>query len=605
MSLDDIGTIHLVRTTDDAFECLRWLSLQNDIAIDTEGTGLSPEKDRVRLVQVGNDKEAWAIPFEINQMLVEDIVKRYEGIYTTHNGPYDWHMLASHGIKLPRRMIHDTRLMAHTLSSTGPLGLKQLYSTHVDPRGADLQDDLKKLFRETGWNWETVPWDHPTYWQYACVDTCETRQLKDRLLPQVNAISPDSYALELAASWPISDMERHGILLDRPYFEGLAGKAQQQVDMMIGEIKAEWGISPGSVAQLSEKLQAEGVRLTKLTAGGNSYSMDKYVLDRIRHPLAQAVIAYREQKTLLSTYLLKYLELTEHGSRIHPSINSVGGRSKNPFEPGGAGQGVRTGRMSSDNPNIQNVPTRSELGKVIRNGFIVEEDHVWMSSDFDQIEMRGMAHASDDPDLKAMFLTGEDFFVSMAKKMFNDPDFVKEDPRRSRVKNGMYAKVYGAGPDKFALTAKMIDADGNPLIAEATAFIRHLDTTFPGPARFAQAVINKGYQRLRDEGVAYVTSPLTGRRMIADRDRVFALVNYYVQGMAGEVMKMKIIEADQAGLTKYMQFPVHDELDLSVPKDEVPEVRAALHEIMNDDKLLSVPVSASVDIGSSWGEAKG
>lgn len=605
MSLDDITDLHLVTNTDEAYECLRWLSRQHKIAIDTEGTGLSPERDRVRLVQVGNETEAWAIPYEINQMLVRDIVGRFEGEYITHNGPYDFAMLAKDGVVLPRHRTHNTLLQAHVLYSKGPLGLKPLYSQHVDERGSMLQDDLKAVFAEKKWDWSTIPWDYPAYWQYGCVDTCETAQLDAVLRPRVMSVSPRSYELELAVSWVIERMSRKGAMVDRPYVERFAGELDERTAALMKTIREDWRIEPGSGRDLVNRLQADGVELVKLTPKGDAYSTDKDALSAISHPLAALVLEYRKISKLTSTYLHTYLKLSEYDGRIHPSINSVGGRSKNPFEPGGE-DGVRTGRSSADTPNLQNVPKRGEFKTAVRRSFRAADGCDWLSSDFDQIEMRTMAHASGDQGLKDAFLSPDDFFVVMGRSVFDDPDFVKEDPRRQLIKNGMYAKVYGAQAPKFALTAGLttVGPDGRliPLIQEADRFLRSVDRLYPGVPKFAAAVEAAGRQRLKDEGTAYVRSPLTGRRIAAAPNKLYALVNYYVQGMAAEIMKYKILQLDAAGLGEYMMFPVHDEIDMEVPREQRDEVIRTMSEVMNDDHLLSVPVTASVSVGPNWGE---
>lgn len=605
MSLDDITDLHLVTNTDESFDMLRWLSVQDRLAIDTETTGLSPERDHVRLVQVGNEREAWAVPFEINKMLIKDTVDRFQGEWVTHNGPYDYAMLAKDGVVLPQHRTHNTLLQAHVLYSKGPLGLKPLYSQHVDERGAMLQDDLKKAFAENKWDWSTIPWDYPQYWQYGCVDTCETAQLDAVLRPQVMKVSPRSYELELAVSWVIERMCRKGAKIDRPYVERLTEELDTKEAGLRRKIQDEWGVSPGSARELITRLQADGVELVKLTPKGDAYSTDKEALSVLDHPLAEAVLEYRSISKITSTYLHGYLELSQYDGRIHPSINSVGGRSKNPFEPGGQ-DGVRTGRSSANDPNLQNVPKRGPFKKAIRRSFTVEDDHFWLSSDFDQVEMRGMAHASQDPGLRAAFLDPDDFFVVMGRNVFSDPAFEKEDPRRQLIKNGMYAKIYGAQAAKFAVTAGLVHTDEHgrkvPLIQEADKFLRSVDRMYPGIPKFAEAVIKKGIERQREEGVAYVRSPLTGRRITADRGREYALVNYYVQGMAAEIMKYKILQLDAAGLGEYMMFPVHDEIDMEVPEEKRQEVIKTVMEVMNDDRMLSVPITASVEVGPNWGE---
>jgi DNA polymerase-1 len=340
-------------------------------------------------------------------------------------------------------------------------------------------------------------------------------------------------------------------------------------------------------------LQDAGVEFTKLTGTGN-ISLDKEVLGAIEHPLAQAVLGRRRAQKVCSTYLGTYLDLTEFDPRIHPSINTVGGSGKSPFEPGG-NSGVRTGRMSSNDPNMQNVPTRGVFKKKIRNCFVPAEAHTWIKADFAQIEMRGMTHMSQDPAMMAAFKSDEDFFVALAKQLFNEPEFRKSDPRRQMVKNGGYAKIYGAGIDKFSATAGIPSEEGR-------AFMNAFDSTFSGVVRWTRELESLARRRLDAEGEAYVRSPLTNRKLVADSGKLYTLVNFAIQGMAAEILKMKIVEADNAGLGDFMILPVHDEIDFEIPDDQLDDVIPVIKSVMNDDRLLSVPIESSLDFGKRWGD---
>lgn len=614
MSLDDVRTLHLVETTEDAMECLRWMSNKDKIGFDTEGTGLSPEKDRVRLVQVGDQYEGWAIPYEMNSMLVHDIVKRFQGTYLMFNAVYDVAMMRSSGCPIPIHQVEDVRLKAHVLSSTGPLALKKLCEMHVDPAAANLQDDLKAVFAERGWNWATIPWDFEPYWMYGALDPVLTYQLDDVLDPEVRRTAPASYDLEMSAAWPVERMMRNGVFLDQPYVTGKLAEYETEAAGLLDECLKEYGLRPGSNTQVEQALLASGVDLARYSTLGRSghYSVAKHILDKIDHPLAKLVCEYRRVTKLSGTYLGPYLRVVGPDGRIHPKINTVGGIAKNPFEPGG-GQGVRTSRMSGSDPNLQNVPMRTEEGKAVRRSFKAMcsercgcgNEHVWLKCDFDQIEQRVMAYMSRDPGMIEAFHSPEDYFVAIGQQLFNEPDFKKSDPRRQSIKNAAYADIYGAGPEKFAITAQMMTEWGEPDVDTARAFLIQMHDKFPGPPAFSRKVINQANIRYKLEGEAYVRSPLTGRKLVADRGRFYALVNYLIQGMAGELLKMKIRDASSAGLDPYMVLAVHDEIDLDVPKHEADDVIDTLHEIFNDTEILApVPVSASVEMGPTWGEVK-
>lgn len=598
MSLADVK-VHLVDSVDTASEMFRWLSNKRIIGFDTETTGLNKRKDKVRLIQVGDQQTGWSIPWERWGGVFEELVRRYQGHYVAHNLTYDHRMLSNEGIHIPKERCHDTRPMMHVLTSTGSLALKQFAKKNIDPMAAALQDQLDEAIQRGGWTWASVPINFAPYWQYGGLDPVLTMRAFDMLYPQVQAEAPLSYQLELAVAWSCDKMEARGTRVDRPYIQAMIDELSAYMANVDQWCYHNYRLeNPGSDLQVIDVLQRENVNLVKRTDTGARYSVDKEVLGSLTHPLAGAVLGRRQAGKVISTYLDTYLELTTDAYPfIHASINTVGGTDKNPFEPGGGGRGVRTGRMSMSGPNLQNVPTRTKMGKRIRNAFVPRPDHLWVKDDADQIEMRILTHLSQDPGLIAAFKSDKDFFVNLGVQLFHEPDFQKSDSRRQLIKNGGYAKIYGAGNEKFAKTAGTSEAD-------AAEFMSNFDAGYPGIATFVRSVERVAKQRLHEEGEAYVRSPMTGRKHVADVRKEYALVNYLIQGMAGEVLKMKIVEADAAGLDEFMIFPVHDEVDLDVPEDQVPQVLETLDDVMNDSSMLSVPITWTPAVGERWGEAK-
>lgn len=596
--LDGID-VHLIDSMEEVGNFLRWLStdsVKDEIACDTECSGLDKDLDWVRLVQFGDEVSGWAIPFERWGGVVEDVVKRYTGRYVTHNGPsYDVPMLRRAGIELPRHKVDDTRIMLHTLRSTGSTALKSAATEMIDPRAATMQHKLDEAIgKKGGWTWATVPIDFEPYWVYACVDTVLTKQLKNILWPQVQAEALASYELELAVIWVTEAMERRGVRVDREYTRRLRDQLASYIEQVEVWCKENYGIWPGASQKIIEILTRDGVEFTKLTGGGN-ISLDAEVLSGISHPLAEAVLGRRKSQKSVSTYLDNYLKMSERDGRIHPSINTIGGIDKNPYEPGG-GKGVRTGRMSMSDPNLQNVPTRTNAGKRIRNCFIPSDDHVWVKCDADQIEMRILAHHSADPGLIAAFHAEGDFFVNMGRTLFNEPDFMKSDPRRQFIKNGGYAWIYSAGPDKFAKTVGVS-------VDEASDFMRNMNTTYSGVATWKAEIEREARANYDLYGEPFIRSPFTGRKLVADSiRRLYTLVNYDIQCSAAEMLKTKIVQADQAGLGKFMLMPVHDEIDFEVPKDDIDDFLTTLNDVMNDATLLRVPMTWSAEVGPRWGE---
>jgi DNA polymerase I len=607
----DTAQAHLIESVDDAAEFMRWLSTKKKVAFDTESTGLDHDTDHARLVQYGDGRDGWAIPFERWAGVVDDAVKRYEGEYIMHNAPFDWIMMKNGGVNIPRHKCHDTRLKAHVLSSTGPLGLKPLAERYVDPRASAAQQTLNDgIGKHGGWTWANVPVTYEPYWVYGALDPVLTYLLDEKLDPLVQAEAPLSYQLELASQWVCEDMARRGVSVDREYTSDLYDKMTDYIDVVTKWCVDYYGVKPGSNDAVAQKLIDEGVRLVKRTDAGR-FSVDKSVLSSIAHPLAQGVLGRRQAVKISSTYLRHYLDLSTRDGRIHPSINTVGGTAKNPFEQGGA-RGVRTGRMSMDSPNLQNVPIRTKEGKRIRNCFDArcsarcgcDASHTWIKCDFDQIEMRLFTHIADDPEMRKLFGGTVDPFLQATRDVFGDVTILKTDDRRQHMKNAFYAKLYGAGVEKFALTAGIRNEFGDLDLPVAQAFLTRLDQLYPGIRTLQRSIETEANTRRQREGEAYTRSPLTNRKFTADEGREYALMNYAVQGTAGEILKMKMVEVDQAGISQYLVLPVHDEFDFDAPHYEVNDVLATLHDIMNDDTLLSVPITATASVGERWGSVE-
>lgn len=218
-----------------------------------------------------------------------------------------------------------------------------------------------------------------------------------------------------------------------------------------------------------------------------------------------------------------------------------------------------------------------------------------VGADYEQVEMRLAAHFSEDPGLIEAFLSGDDFFTVMGRSIFEDPTFEKSDERRALVKNGMYAKVYGSGTEKFAATVGIPEG-------EAKLFMAKLDQTFPGLRTFSDNVTRTAAMRGVREGTEYIRTP-TGRRLVAPEGRAYALVNAAIQGTAADIFKQAIVELDAAGLAEYLVMPVHDELILSVPETLVDEVEAGLRTVMERDDFR-VPLAVDSHHGYRWGDLK-
>jgi DNA polymerase-1 len=467
---------------------------------------------------------------------------------------------------------------AHIQEGHLPTGLKPQSYRHVDKSSMDAQAELDEAVKRLGW--ANIPINFPPYWIYGALDpvlTAHLDEVHDQDLPA------EAFSIENAVIWPLMDMSSRGVRVDLDYAREKNDAFLRHCDELRQWVHAEYGVGIGSNMGIIKVLQAEGYEFSKITESG-ALSLDAEVLGDIDHPLARTVLRHRKLTKLSSTYLEFYLQNAIDGL-IHPSINSVG---------------ARTSRMSMSEPNCQNLPRSSEHNRaatIIRNCFIPRPGHVLLFCDFDQIEMRGLAHMSQDSGLITAFNSPEDFFVTLARSVFHDPGInSKKDPRRQIVKGVGYGKVYGAGVAKQAQTAGV----SYQFAAEAN---EAFDLAFPGVARFISEVAQEANHNRMVYGSAFTTCPLTGRKHHADRGKEYALVNYKVQGWAAAIFKQKILELANTPLGEWMILPVHDEIILDVPEERVDFAVKVLRQVMNDQSYL-VPISAGVAYGTRWGEKK-
>lgn len=606
MSVLDSTELTLITTLDDVLAYMNWLGERRPVhalGADTETTGLNPMEDRVRLIQVGDNRHGWAMDREQWLGVFADTVRRWDGEWIFHNGPFDTLSLEqSCGVTVPRYKIHDTMVQSRINEPHMSMALKAQSTRHVDPAAAGLQDILKG----TSFTWKTVPVGYLPYWSYGALDPVLTYCLDLHHRPIVLNEAPKAYELEMAVLWVVETMRRNGACIDRKWVTTCYEKFSAYCSEVERWVFDNYRVKAGSNAGIIKILSSEGFKFSKTTKSG-AISLDKEVLASIDHPLAKAVLSRRQAQKMTSTYLQFYLEETTDEHRyVHPSFNTLG---------------ARTSRMSCDSPNLQNVPRlgTSKFADAIRNCIVSryidpellcsfdetgfsQSDAVKHGAlilcDFSQIEMRILAHLTNtmgDASMVQAFLSDEDFFVSLARQIYNDDTIDKKDPRRRVTKNGGYACIYGAGNDRFAQTCG-IDR------ATAREFFTRWNILYPGVSAWQRSIANEATVMLRETGIPFVRSMLTHRRYVGDVGKIYALGNYSIQGMAAEINKMKLIELDNADLAQYMIATVHDEVILDVPGHAVLSTIDVLQRTMNDDSILSVPITAEVSFGHRWGK---
>jgi DNA polymerase-1 len=593
MSLADVQ-LNLVDSVEKAEKFMTWLSQRrpmNAIAIDTE-TGelagrptkdaLSPWHGKLRLVQVGDAQTGWAIPWDEWSGVFYEAMEKFDGPIVCHNIAFEakWFEIHSRW-SIPWQRAHDTMIMSQIIDPIGSAALKKLTAQYVDGKAAALQTHLDNSLHENGWTWGTVPVNFEPYWAYGALDPVLTMRLFEQFWEKcgTGGIYSTPYELEMATRKIATRMELNGARVDLDYSQKKFDELNQYGESVRKWGQDTYGMSITSNIQLVRQLEKMGADITETTPSGQkSASKDQLkMLVRDGSPevqqLADVVLKQRKADKLANTYFKNFLEGNINGI-VHPSIRTLA---------------ARTGRMSITQPALQTLPSGDAT---VRRAFIPkDDDHLIISSDLDQVEFRLTANLSQDQDLINLFneadRTGGDVFTEIMRQVYQDPTAQKSDNRRKLIKGVVYGKLYGAGVTTMALTAGVSDA-------QMKSVVDAFDQNYPGVRYMAQAIEDAGMKRLRSEGVGYVKTK-TGRRLPCDDDRVYSLTNYLIQASAAEIFKQNLVKLDQADLTEYLIVPVHDEIVLNVPKDNVEEIMQTVRECMTTTEGWDVPLTAGVD----------
>ena len=605
MTTNGLGDVklHLVDSVEKAGEFLTWLGERRPhdaIAIDTE-TGeypgrerkdaLSPWHGRLRLVQVGDGQQAWAMAWDEWAGAFYQAMDKFDGQIVCHNIGFEarWFDVQSRW-KLPWHRAHDTMIMAHIIDPLGVGALKRLAALYVDGRAVALQDTLDEELVKNGWTWGSVPTNFQPYWAYGALDCILTMRLWEKFYEKCGPNGPynKAYELEMATRRIVTRMEINGARIDLDYSK----KKFDELTEYAGSVKT-WakqkynGVSISSNLQLVRLFESLGAEINEYTPSGQkSASKDQLKLlsiegnDEVK-ALAEIVLKQRKADKLANTYFSNFLNDNVNGF-VHPSVKTLG---------------ARTSRMSIQNPALQTLPKGDD---VVRRAFIPkDDDHVIITSDLDQVEFRMFASLSQDPNLISLFnradATGSDPFTEIGREIYNDPNMQRSDKRRNLIKGTIYGRLYGAGVSKQALTAGVPEG-------QMRTVSDSLDTRFPGMALFQRQIEDVGMRRLKAEGQGYVFT-WTGRRLPCDEDRVYTLLNYLIQGGAAEVFKSNLVKLDQADLTELLIVPVHDEIVLNAPRKDAEEIKRIVKECMTTTEGWAVPLTSGIDGPmETWGD---
>ncbi|MDX1296008.1 MAG: DNA polymerase I, partial [Sulfurimonadaceae bacterium] len=569
------------------------------VAFDTETTGLDSSVDHLVGFSFSTDEnEGYYVPVAHNYLGVPEqvshdaakaaIYKIFESKVVGHNIKFDLHFVTNY-LECDRLEIAaDTIILAWLVNPESGLALDKLSANLLQHEMISFKDTVKK-----GETFASVELEDAC--KYAAEDALITLQIYNILLERLklqNAehLVEEANAIEFPFVNTLTGMEKAGIKVDPAYLEAFSAEAQEGLAKLTASIYEAAGceFNINSTKQLGvvlfETLELPVVKKTK-----TGYSTDEKVLNTLmdEHPVIGLILKYRELHKLYSTYIDPLLKLANsvEDRRIHTSFVQTG---------------TATGRLSSKNPNLQNIPTRSEMGARIRQAFVAEEGKVLIGIDYSQIELRLLAHFSQDPVLVSAFKEGKDIHRQTAVALFGEEE---ADAKRHIAKTVNFGLLYGMGQKKLADTLGIASK-------EAKGIIERYFETFPTVKNYFRSIVELS----KEQG--YVETLLKRRRYF-DYEKATPMlkaayeresVNTVFQGSAADLIKISMNRIDtiirEEALPVTMLLQIHDELIFEADASQAEALGERLRSIMEEAMELNIPLKASMNIGKHWGELK-
>jgi DNA polymerase-1 len=583
----------------------RWLDRARAatcVALDTETTSLEPMQARLVGISLSvAPGQACYIPVAHRGTDAQDQLPRNEVLAKMkswledtaptkllHHAKYDTHIFANEGIDL-QGVADDTMLQAYVLESHRGVGLDELGQRYLGVKGVTFEELCGKGAHQICF--DEVDLERAT--QYACEDADFTLRLHEVLRPQVknDARLEFVYELEMKVSRVLFEIERTGVKIDATELgrqSHVLGQEMLELEQRAYTLAGQ-PFNLNSPKQLGEILFGRmQLPVVRKTAGG-APSTDEEVLTKLAedYPLPQVLLEYRGLAKLKSTYT----------DKLPRMVNATTGRVHTHY----AQAAVITGRLASSEPNLQNIPVRSEAGRRVREAFVASGG-VIVSADYSQIELRVMAHVSNDANLQRAFAAGEDIHRATASEVFGvSLADVSADQRRA-AKAINFGLIYGMGA--FGLASNLgITRDA------AQSYIDRYFARYPGVAQYMAET------RTLAHAQGYVETVFGRRLWLADINAAGArragaeraAINAPMQGTAADLIKLAMVAVQDwlksEALQTKMVMQVHDELVLDVPLEELDQIRAKLPGLMCDVAVLKVPLVAEVGVGPNWEQA--
>ncbi len=593
-------TYRMVKEEKKLIELCNKICSQKSVCFDTETTGVNPLlSELVGLSFAYKEGEAYYVPIDDDREKAQQKVDIFRPFFEDEkiekvgqNIKYDILELRNYDIQVKGKLF-DTMIAHYLINPEIPHGMDYMakmylnYTTiHIDeligPKGKN-QKNMRDI-------------DQETVCKYAAEDADITLKLKNILEKELreNKLEQLFNEIESPLIYVLADMEWTGVRLDLEALEQLAEEYRKEMNQIEKEIIEMAGIefninSPKQIGEiLFDKMKI--IDNPKKTKTGQ-YSTSENELEKLRskHPIIEKILEQRSLKKLLSTYIEAFPQLINPKTgKIHTSFNQTA---------------TATGRLSSSNPNLQNIPIRNERGKEIRKVFIPDKGCTFLSADYSQIELRIMAHLSKDKNMIEAFNKGQDIHAATASKIFKIPlEEVTPDMRR-KAKTANFGIIYGITPYGLSQRLGISRSDAKKLIEEYF-------TTFSGVKRYMDESIAKA----REQG--YVETIFGRKRFLPDINSQNAIVRGYaernaintpIQGSAADIIKVamnKIYKRlSDGGYKSKMILQVHDELDFNVHMNELDEVKNIVVYEMENAYPLIVPLKTDCNHGANWLEA--
>jgi DNA polymerase-1 len=601
------GTYTLVNTEEGLAAMVAELTGCKTLAVDTETTGLdnqtaglvglclSGEAGKGFYVAISHT-EGPNLSLETLQTSVLPLLEDPERLLVFHNARYDVTILKRHGL-LPKNWdapgkLADTMIAAFLCNSgSREISLDSLALKHFGHTMIPIEELIGKGKNQK--SFAEAPQDKAC--EYGAEDADFTLRLWQALKVELEEKHQGELfrTMEMPLLPVLIGMEDRGILVDKERLRDLSGAMKQEVDRLEGEIHTHAGrvFNVASPVQLQHVLFMDlGLQTGKKTKTG--FSTDAAVLEKLEgeHPIVGAVLEYREVSKLRSTYAETLPELIRPDTgRVHTTYSQVI---------------AATGRLSSVNPNLQNIPIRSELGRKIRACFVAAPGKVFLCADYSQIELRMLAHLSGDPALREAYQQNLDIHARTAAALYGVPEDAVTSEMRRAAKVVNFGVLYGMGAHRLAGQLKIS-------YAEAKKFIDNYFATYSRVDAYITETVTEGRARGYVETISgrrrYIPELLSDNRVLRENGERIA-ANTPIQGSAADLIKIAMIRLHEklktANLPCSMLLQVHDELVFEVDEGAVAEVTTLVKQEMEHAMELSVPLIAEVGVGKTWVEAK-